>query len=192
MCRATEPLRHGSVALIRGKENGTAPCRRPPSAGQVRYSARDPAERLRTAAKPAAARPNAATSPAMSGPRSVDSLAEAVDPALSKPFVLADEAVEAPPPSCAPLAVSLSTGAGFSSSWPPWASIQRTILPSEYVCRVLKVSWSVSSGSWPKPTLKSSYCPGAIFPPLKVISETASVMVPSSVLTAVLSLVVVT
>jgi hypothetical protein len=56
----------------------------------------------------------------------------------------------------------------------------------------LKANLPVSSGSCPKATSKSSYWPGPILPPVQVTSETASLIVPSSVFTGVFSLVVVT
>lgn len=55
----------------------------------------------------------------------------------------------------------------------------------------MKASSEASSGSWPKATEKSWYWPGLMVPLVQVTSETASVMVPSSVVTGVLSLVVV-
>src|SRR3954466_3884880 len=145
--------------------------------------------RLRTTAKAPAASPTTpTTSPATPSPRAVESLAEAFGAlgATAEVFDAVSDVV--------PAAVSLRTGAGFSGSSSPLAasSIQRETWPPEEGWGVWKVSCAVSSGSWPKATSKSSYWRGPIFPPVQVIWETASVIVPSSVLTGVLSLVSVT
>ena len=87
---------------------------------------------------------------------------------------------------------SLSTGAGNSGSGPPLgvSSIQRTTVPSEYVCTTLNSIDFVFVGSGPAEIVKSWNSPGAIAPPDHVSFDTASVIVPSSVLIGFASVVV--